>query len=154
MSVKVLAQNRKAWHDYEILETLEAGMVLVGSEVKSAKGGHVTIQAGYVAIHNGEAMLHGVNIAPFVQAGPHNHDPLRTRKLLLHKKEIDRLAGVVKTKGITLIPLKVVEKRGLLKLDIGLARGKRDYDKRHSIKEKDENRDLQRELKNYKGRIG
>lgn len=153
MSVKVLAQNRRAWHDYEILETFEAGISLLGSEVKSAKAGHITIQSGYVAIHDGEAFLHAANISPFAQAGPNGHDPLRTRKLLLKRKEIERLHGLLKTKGLTLIPLKAVEKRGYVKIDLGLVRGKKDYDKRHDIKRKDENRDLERDLKGTKLRV-
>lgn len=154
MSFKVIATNRKAWHDYEVLETIEAGMSLVGSEVKSIKAGHITLSSGYAAVIDGEAWLHHVNVAPFAQAGPMNHDPLRPRKLLLKRKEIDKLSGLLKTKGITLVPLKVVEKRGLIKVDIGLVKGKKAHDKRDAIRKKDENRDMDRELKKYKTKVG
>lgn len=151
---KVLAQNRKAYHDYEILDTVEAGLSLWGSEVKSMKAGNVSLQGGYAAIHHNEAFLYSVNVAPFEQANRQNHDPLRPRKLLLKKKEIRKLFGEVQTQGVTLVPLKLLERRGLIKLVLGLAKGKKHYDKRHALKQRDENREIDRSVKNYKGRIG
>ncbi len=153
-AAKTLAKNRKAYHDYEILETLEAGMVLMGSEVKSIKASNVSLQGGYAAIFDGEVFLHGVNVAPYTQAGNDNHDPLRPRKLLMKKKEINSLLGTVQTQGITLVPLALLERRGLIKVVIGLARGKKHHDKRETIRRRDEERELSRDLKNYRGRIG
>lgn len=145
---KVLAQNRQASHDYTILETIEAGIVLKGTEIKSIRNGRINLRDGYVSIHQGEALLQNVHISPFEQGNIFNHDPLRTRKLLLHKKQISYLANEIKTQGITVIPLKVYLKDGFAKVLIGVAQGKKKYDKREALKQKDMKREIDRALKN------
>ncbi|MDE1548844.1 SsrA-binding protein SmpB [Jeotgalibaca caeni] len=144
---KVLAQNRQASHDYTILETIEAGMVLQGTEIKSIRAGKINLRDGYVSIRNGEALLQNVHISPFEQGNIFNHDPLRTRKLLMHKKQIMTLVGQVKSEGVTLIPLKVYLKDGFAKVLIGVAKGKKKYDKREALKQKDIKREVDRALK-------
>lgn len=145
-----LAQNRKARHEYDIIDTVEAGMVLRGTEIKSVRGGQISLQDGFAAIENGEIFLFNTHIAPYEQGNIHNHDPLRKRKLLMHKNQIDRLYGQVSQKGMTLIPLKVYIKNGVAKVLIGLAKGKRQYDKRESIKRRDQERQIDRAIKeNY-----
>ncbi|APZ48566.1 SsrA-binding protein [Jeotgalibaca sp. PTS2502] len=145
---KVLAQNRKASYEYSILETFEAGMVLKGTEIKSIRNARINIRDGYVSIRNGEATLQNVHISPFEQGNIFNHDPLRSRKLLLHKKQINYLANQTKTQGVTVIPLKVYIKDGYAKVLIGVAQGKKKYDKRESLKQKDMKREVDRALKN------
>ncbi|MBG9980965.1 SsrA-binding protein SmpB [Facklamia sp. DSM 111018] len=145
---KPLAQNRKARHDYEILETYEAGLVLKGTEIKSIRAGKVNIQDGFISIYHQEAWLKNVHISPYDHGNLFNHDPLRDRKLLLHRKEIWNLQQSVKQKGMTLIPLKVYLVRGRAKVLIGLGRGKHHYDKRHALKEEQAKRDIDRALKN------
>lgn len=144
-----LATNRKARHDYEILETYEAGIALKGTEIKSVRIGKLNLKDGFVSISNGEAFLKNVHISPYEQGNRFNHDPLRERKLLLHKREINKLFNEVRQKGHTIVPLKVYLKRGRAKVLIGLARGKKLYDKRQSLKEKQMKRDIDRALKNY-----
>lgn len=144
---KVLAQNRQARHEYSITETLEAGMVLTGTEIKSIRNGRITLRDGYVTIRDGEALLQNVHISPFEQGNIFNHDPVRTRKLLLHKKQINALTAEVKGQGITLIPLKVYLKNGFAKVLIGVAKGKKMYDKREALKQKDIKREVDRALK-------
>lgn len=144
---KPLAQNRKARHDYEILETVEAGLVLKGTEIKSIRKGKISLQDGYISIRNGEAWLKNVHISPYEQGNIFNHDPERDRKLLLHRSEIAKLADEMKLKRLTIVPLKVYLVRGRAKVLIGLARGKDRYDKRHSLKEKQMKRDIDRALK-------
>ncbi len=144
---KVLAQNRKASHDYAIIDTLEAGMVLTGTEIKSIRGGKINLKDGYATIRNGEVFLQNVHISPFEQGNIFNHDPLRTRKLLLHKKQIAYLVNETKTTGVTLVPLKVYLKNGVAKVLIGLAKGKKSYDKREALKQKDVKREVDRALK-------
>lgn len=144
---KVLAQNRKASHDYAIIDTLEAGMVLTGTEIKSVRGGKINLKDGYATIRNGEVFLQNVHISPFEQGNIFNHDPLRTRKLLLHKKQIAYLVNETKTTGVTLVPLKVYLKNGVAKVLIGLAKGKKSYDKREALKQKDVKREMDRALK-------
>ncbi len=144
--VKLVQKNRKAWHDYEILDKYEAGLVLAGSEVKSVREGRVNIQEAHAKIRNGEAWVVGMDIALYANAGPLNHDPLRTRKLLLKRREINRIAARMKEKGVTMVPLALYFKRGLAKLEVGLARGKREYDKRESIKKRENDRDLRRRM--------
>lgn len=144
---KVLAQNRQARHEYTIMETVEAGMVLKGTEIKSIRNGNITLRDGYVSIHQGEALLQNVHISPFEKGNIFNHDPLRSRKLLLHKKQIASLAGQVKGQGITLIPLRVYIKNGFAKVLIGVAKGKKQYDKRDALKQKDMKRDIERALR-------
>jgi SsrA-binding protein len=145
---KVLAQNRQASYEYSILETFEAGMVLKGTEIKSIRNARINIRDGYVSIRNGEATLQNVHISPFEQGNIFNHDPLRSRKLLLHKKQINYLANQTKTQGVTIIPLKVYIKDGYAKVLIGVAQGKKKYDKRESLKQKDMKREVDRALKN------
>lgn len=145
---KPLAQNRKARHDYEIIETYEAGLVLKGTEIKSIRKGKMNIQDVYVSIHQGEAWLKNAHISEYDHGNIFNHDPLRDRKLLLHKAEIIKMSQQVKLMGMTLIPLKVYLVRGRAKLLFGLARGKNKYDKRHALKEQQAKRDIDRALKN------
>ncbi|MCX8027260.1 MAG: SsrA-binding protein SmpB [Thermodesulfovibrionales bacterium] len=145
--MKIIAQNRKAYHDYHIEETLEAGIVLKGTEVKSIRDGKINLKDSYVIIKDLEAFLLNCHISPYSHGNILNHDPLRTRKLLLHKKEIIRLLGKINQKGFTLIPLKVYIKDNLVKIEIGLAKGKRQYEKRDSIKEKEAKRDIEKGMK-------
>lgn len=147
---KILAQNRKANHDYTILDTIEAGLVLTGTEIKSVRQARMNLKDGYCSFKNGEAFLVGVHISPFEQGNIFNHDSLRTRKLLLHKKQIQMLEQEVRQAGNTVVPLKVYIKNGVAKLLIGIAKGKKNYDKREALKQKDIKRDVQRELKNYR----
>lgn len=143
---KLIAQNRKARYDYAILETVEAGIVLTGTEIKSIRAGKINLKDGYALIRNGEAYLLNVHIAPYEQGTHFNHDPLRTRKLLLKKKQIDRLLGETQAAGLTLVPLKVYIKNGYAKVLIGLAKGKKQYDKRESLKRKDQEREIKRRM--------
>ena len=142
-----IAQNRKARHDYDILETIEAGIVLKGTEIKSIRRGQISLQDGFAGFNGEELWLYGVHIPQFTEGNRFNHDPLRTRKLLFKKKELRRLLGLSQQAGHTLVPLKVYIKNGVAKVLIGLARGKKQYDKRESIKRKDQERDIQRALK-------
>ena len=142
-----IAQNRKARHDYDILETIEAGIVLKGTEIKSIRRGQISLQDGFAGFNGEELWLYGVHIPQFTEGNRFNHDPLRTRKLLLKKKELRRLLGLTQQAGHTLVPLKVYIKNGVAKVLFGLARGKKQYDKRESIKRKDQERDIQRALK-------
>lgn len=144
-----LAQNRKANHDYYILETLEAGIALTGTEIKSVRAGRINLKDGFVQIKNGEAWLMNVHISEYTQGNRFNHDPLRNRKLLLHKKQITHLAEETSGKGITLVPLKVYLKHGFAKVLLGVAQGKHNYDKRETIKRRDQEREIRRTLKNY-----
>jgi len=144
---KVAATNRKAYHDYYIQETLEAGMSLLGTEVKSLREGRVNLKEGYVAIKDNEAFLLNCHISPYSHGNLQNHEPLRPRKLLLHRKEINRLWGALTQKGLTLLPLKIYFKKGKAKVEIGLAKGKREYEKRATIKEKEDRREIERHLK-------
>jgi SsrA-binding protein len=139
-----IVQNKKARFEYEILDTIEAGIVLKGTEVKSVRLKKVNIQDSYARIKDGEAFLYGMNISPYESGNIFNHDPLRVRKLLLHKQEIKRLTGKQQEKGLTLVPLKVYWKNGKVKVLLGLAKGKTLYDKRHDIKKRDSDRELQR----------
>ena len=145
-----LAQNKKARHDYQILETLEAGLVLTGTEIKSVRERRINLKDGFSQIHNGEAWLMNVHISEYTQGNRFNHDPLRARKLLLHKKEIQKLTGQTSEKGITIVPLKVYLKHGFAKVLLGIAKGKHDYDKRETIKKRDQEREIRRTLKNYR----
>ncbi len=144
---KPLAQNRKARHDYEILETVEAGIALKGTEIKSVRDGKMNLQDGFISIRDGEAWMKNVHISPYEQGNIFNHDPLRYRKLLLHKKEINKLANEMKLNRYTLIPLKVYLVKGRAKVLIGLARGKNKYDKRHSLKQDQMKREIDRAMK-------
>ena len=146
---RLIAQNKKARHDYTILDTIEAGIVLQGTEIKSIRNSRINLKDGFVRIRNGEAYLYNVHISPYEQGNIFNHDPLRTRKLLLHKKQIARLIGESKITGMTIVPLKVYIKDGYAKVLIGLAKGKREYDKRETLKRKDQERQIDRALRNF-----
>ncbi|HFE9323859.1 TPA: SsrA-binding protein SmpB [Streptococcus agalactiae] len=148
----VVAQNKKAYHDYTIVETIEAGIVLTGTEIKSVRAARITLKDGYAQIKNGEAWLINVHITPYDQGNIWNQDPDRTRKLLLKKREIEKISNELKGTGMTLVPLKVYLKDGFAKVLLGLAKGKHDYDKRESIKRREQNRDIARQLKNYNSR--
>ena len=147
---KLIAQNKKARHDYHILETFEAGMVLQGTEIKSIRNSRINLKDGFVRVRNGEVFLVNVHISPYEQGNIFNHDPLRTRKLLLHKRQIRQLDAESKNAGITIVPLKVYIKDGYAKVLIGLAKGKKEYDKRESIKQKDQERQIRRIVKNIR----
>ncbi len=144
---KIVATNRKAQHEYFLEDSFEAGIVLVGSEIKSVRAGRVNLREGYVEVRDGELWLVGVHIADYSQAGRFGHDPTRARKLLLHRKEINRLIGRVQEKGYTLVPTLMYLKRGLAKVEIALARGKKQYDKREAIAERDSKRQIERALR-------
>jgi len=141
---KVLASNRKARHEYHILEEWEAGLVLTGSEVKSLRDGKVSFQDAFARVERGEVWLHRLHISPYLQANRQNHDPLRPRKLLLHRSEIRKLIGKVEEKGLTLIPLELYLDRGLVKLKLALGRGKQLHDKREALKQRDQEREARR----------
>lgn len=147
--VKQVATNRKARHNYTIEETFEAGIVLSGSEVKSLRQGGCSLEDGFAVVKNGEVILRGVHIAPYKQASIYNVDPDRDRRLLLHRREIARLAGKVKERGYTLVPLRIYFKRGFAKVELGLGRGKKLYDKRRKLREEDERRRTDEALKRY-----
>lgn len=144
---KVLAQNKKAGHDYFIEETIEAGMVLTGTEIKSIRTGKVQLKDSYVGVRDGEAWIYNMHVSPFEQGNRFNHDPLRSRKLLLHKKQIGELVGSVKRDGYTIVPLKMYIKDGYAKLLIGIGKGKKDYDKRDDLRKKEAKRDIERAFK-------
>ena len=148
-SVKLIANNKKAYHDYFVLEEFEAGIELFGTEVKSLRLGQCSVKEAWVDIKDGEVFINQMHINPYEKGNIFNKDPLRVRKLLLHKQEIRRLIGKIKEKGLTLIPLKVYFKGSLVKVQIGLCQGKKKYDKREALAKKDAMRDLER---NFKGR--
>ena len=148
--MSVFSENRKAYFNYEILEKFEAGLILSGAEVKSIKGGRMNLTGSYVNFHNGEPYLIGASIAPYQPKNqPSDYDPSRSRKLLLNKKEIDYISGKTKQKGLTLIPLKVYNKGRRIKIEIGLVRGKRQYDKRAAIAKRETVKKIERSLKNF-----
>jgi SsrA-binding protein len=147
--IKIIAENRKARHNYFIEDTYEAGMVLLGTEVKSLRLGRVNLKDAYARIKNGEVFVHQMHISVYPFAYYGNHDPLRIRKLLLHKNEINKLYGKVNEKGFSLVPLKIYFQNGKAKLTLALARGKRQYDKREAIRRRDEQRDLERSKKGH-----
>jgi SsrA-binding protein len=148
--IKVIADNRQARFQYEILETYEAGIELTGTEVKSIRAGKANLRDGYVIIRNGEAWLLNVHISPYQASGQYfNHEPRRTRKLLLHRREINKLIGQVEQKGLTLIPLKLYLKKGWIKVSIGLAKGKKLHDKRETLKRRQDQREMARAMKRY-----
>ncbi|MGO8683574.1 MAG: SsrA-binding protein SmpB [Thermoleophilia bacterium] len=143
----LVASNRKAYHDFFIEETYEAGIALVGTEVKSLRAGKANLRDSYAEIRNGQLYLVGVHISPYEQGNLANHDPLRRRQLLLHKGELDRIATKVREKGYTIVPTRIYFKGSLAKIEIGLARGKRQYDKRADLAKKDAQRDVERVLR-------
>ena len=144
---KPLAQNKKARHDYDIYETFEAGIVLTGTEIKSVRQAKIQLKDGFARVRNGEVWVSNVHIAPFEQGNIWNQDPERTRKLLLKKKQITKLQNDLKGTGMTLVPLKVYLKNGFAKVLLGIAKGKHDYDKRESIKRREQERDIKRIIK-------
>lgn len=146
-NVKVIAQNRKARHDYFIEETYETGIVLKGTEVKSIRGGRINLKDGYARVENSEVFLYNVHISPYEQGNIFNSDPMRVRKLLMHKREIRKLIGYVQQKGYSLIPLKAYLKNGKVKIELAVARGKAQYDKRETIARRDADRRIQKELR-------
>jgi SsrA-binding protein len=147
MPDETIAVNRRARHDYAIEDTLEAGIALTGTEIKSIREHRVNIAEAYVRIDRGEAWLIGAHIAPYEQGNRNNHEPTRTRKLLLHRDQIAELIGKTQAKGFTLVPLRLYIRDGLAKLEVGIARGKKAHDKRRTIAERDMRRELEREAK-------
>jgi len=148
-SIKLIAQNKKAFHDFFIEETYECGIEPVGTEVKSLREGRVNLKDSYASISNGEVYIKNMHISPYEKGNIFNKDPLRERKLLLHKYEILKLVGKIKEKGYSLIPTKVYLKNSLMKVELALAKGKKLYDKREDIARKDAKRDMERKLKDY-----
>lgn len=144
---KMIANNKKAYHDYFIEEEYEAGIALHGTEVKSLRQGHCSVKESFIRIDNNEVMIYGMHVSPYEKGNIFNRDPLRPKKLLLHRYEINKLQGKIKEKGYTLVPLKVYLKDSLVKVEIGLARGKKLYDKRADIAKKDMRREAERDFK-------
>ena len=147
IGTKLIANNKKAFHDYFIEDTYEAGIVLAGTEVKSFRMGKCSIKEAFVRIENGEVWVYGMNISPYEKGNIFNKDPLRVRKLLLHSYEINKIDAKLREKGLTLVPLKVYFKDSLVKVEIGVARGKKLYDKRQDIAKKDQRREAERDFK-------
>ncbi len=152
MGEKVLCQNKKAFHDYFIEETFEAGIVLEGTEVKSLRAGKGNLKDSYVQVDEGEAFLHHTHISQYPYAHQFNHEPERVRKLLLHKREIHRLTGKTQERGYTLVPLKMYLKDGKIKVELGLAKGKTHSDKREDLKKRSADREIEKVMKSVKGR--
>lgn len=146
-SIKLIANNKKAYHDYFIEDTYEAGIALAGTEVKSLRIGRCSVKEAFIRVENSEVYIYQMHISPYEKGNIFNKDPLRVRKLLLHKNEINKLMGQVAQKGFTIVPLKVYFKGSLVKVEIGLARGKKLYDKRQDIAKKDQRREAEREFK-------
>lgn len=151
-NIKLISQNKKAWHDYFIIETIECGISLAGTEVKSLREGKVNLKESYAQIQNGEVFVKQMHISPFEKGNIFNKDPLRERKLLLHKSEIIRLIGQTKEKGFSLVPTKLYFKNSKVKIEIALVKGKKDYDKRDAIAKKDANRSMDRKIKEFNQR--
>jgi SsrA-binding protein len=147
-----LAENRKAHFDYQIERRLEAGIALRGTEIKSLRAGHANLRDGYARVENGEVWLRNVHIAPWANSSQENHDPLRPRKLLLHKEEIGLLVGTIAQKGYTLVPLRMYVKHGRAKVELGIARGRKRFDKRQVIKEREATREMDAAIKRRVGR--
>lgn len=146
-SIKLIANNKKAYHDFFILDTFEAGIALHGTEVKSLRMGKCSIKEAFIRIEDGEVFVYGMHISPYEKGNLFNKDPLRVKKLLLHRAEINKMLGKVKEKGISIVPLKVYLKGSLMKMEIGLAKGKKLYDKRDDIAAKDQKREAERDFK-------
>lgn len=147
MNDRTVTENRRARHEYHILETYEAGLALKGTEVKSLRSGKASLQDSFARVENGELLLYNMHISPYSQGNQFNHEPKRTRRLLMHKREIMRLFGKTREKGLTLIPLKVYFKNGLAKVELALAKGKRVYDRREDIAARDARREIERAMK-------
>jgi len=150
MDIKTITVNRKAYHDYHILETLEAGIVLTGTEIKSIRAGRVNFRQAYAHPNNGELWLFNAHIARYAAGSHYNHEPTRPRKLLLHRKQIDRLVGELTQKNLTLVPLRLYIKDGVAKVELGIARGKKLYDKREAIARREVEREMERALKSWR----
>jgi SsrA-binding protein len=148
MAEKMIAENRRARHDYQLLDRLEAGLVLTGTEVKSLREGRTTMGQAWAEIRDGEAWLHGLEIATYAQGNRSNHEPMRPRKLLLHRRQIDSLYGTVREKGLTVVPTRLYFKDGRVKIELAVARGKEHRDKRRDLVERDAKRQMERALKN------
>ena len=146
-AVKLIANNKKAYHDYFIEDTYEAGIALAGTEVKSLRMGKCSIKESFIRIEKGEMLIYGMHISPYEKGNIFNKDPLRTRKLLLHRYEIHKIGGKIREKGYTLVPLRVYFKDSLVKVEVGLARGKKLYDKRDTIAKRDQQREAEREFR-------
>ena len=146
-----VAQNKKAYHDYFVLETYEAGIELFGTEVKSIRAGKVNLKDSWCSIEKGEIFVNGMHISPYDHGNIFNRDPMRVKRLLMHKREINRLLGVTKQQGLTLIPLSVYFLKGRAKLEIGLCKGKKNYDKREAMAQRDAKRDIERNIRGSKG---
>lgn len=146
-SIKLIAQNKKAYHDYFIEEIFQAGIVLVGTEVKSLRLGKCSLKESFIRVDKGEAFIYNMHISPYEQGNIFNKDPLRTKKLLLHKKEINKILGAITRDGYTIVPLKVYLRGSLVKIDIGIAKGKKLYDKRQDIAKRDQRRESEKEFK-------
>lgn len=146
-NIKIITKNRKARYDYKVLDTYEAGLALTGTEVKSLREGKANLKDSYARVENGEAFLHNLHISEYTQGNQFNHDPTRKRKLLLHGHEINRLRGRVEEKGLTLVPLMLYFRRGKAKVELAVARGKREYDRRHDIAHRDAQREIERALR-------
>ena len=147
---KIIAENRKASHDYHLLETFEAGLVLLGTEVKSIREGRVNLRDSYARLEDGEVWVHNINISPYSHRGYTDHDALRRRKLLLHADEIRKLVGKVEEKGMTLVPVRMYFKNGRVKIVVSLAKGKKDYDKRETIKRREADRETRAAIKAHR----
>ena len=147
MNIKLIAKNPIAKHNYNIIDTIEAGIELTGTEIKSIRSGKVNLKDSYANIHNGEAFIYSMHISPYEHGNIYNKDPLRTRKLLLHKNEINKLIGQVKQKGYALIPISLYFRGSLVKLELGIGKGKKLYDKREEMAKKDANLYIQRQLR-------
>ena len=146
--MKIVATNKTAYHNYEILENFEAGISLLGSEVKAIREGRISLKESYAEVRDGDIVLVKCHISPYESANIFNHDPLRVRRLLLHKREIRRLTGKIRERGLTLIPTKIMfNDRGKVKIELGLARGKREYEKRDVLKKRDTDREIRAEIK-------
>lgn len=145
--IKVISDNRKAYHDYFVEEKLEAGIILTGTEIKSIRNGRVNLKDSYARIENGEVWLHQMHISPYEQGNRFNHDPLRKRKLLLNRSEIIKLVGKIQLQGLTLVPTKIYLRRGMAKIELGVGKGKKNYDKRQDIAERDAKREIERHFR-------
>lgn len=148
MVIKIVATNKKAYHEYYIDDTFEAGIVLTGTEVKSIRSGHVTLKEAFCRIRGGELFINNMNISPYDFGNRENHEPTRERKLLLHHTEIDKLIRLTEQKGMTMVPTKIYFKKNYVKLEIGVGRGKNLHDKRHTLKNKEADREMAQALKN------
>lgn len=147
--IKVVSENHKAFHDYFIEDRIEAGIILTGTEIKSIRNGRVNLKDSYAHLDNGEVWVYQMHISPYEQGNRFNHDPLRPRKLLLHRSEISKLVGKIQQQGLTLIPIKIYLKKGLAKVELGVAQGKKNYDKRQALAEREGKRDIERALKDH-----